>query len=93
MARVRVSTTVDAHTLEAARRLFPGSDSTLMDRALALLVRHLEAERERAILSARPYEDDPALTWEAPSGPDLPYDGDIPADVLELARQRRARSV
>lgn len=90
MARTRVSTTVDGDRLERARRLFGGSDSELLDRALELLVRRLDAERELAALDAAPYEDDPDLRWHAPPGPDLPYDGEVPADVLELARERRA---
>jgi hypothetical protein len=73
-----------------ARELFDGPDSELLDRALELLVRQLDAQRERAALAAQPFEDDPDLAWTAPAGPDLPYDGHIPDDVLELARQRRA---
>ena len=89
MSRVRISTTVDADDLAAARRLLPGSDSRLLDRALAALVEQLEGEREVAALTAHPYEDDPELAWQAPLGPDLPYDGDVPDDVMKLARQRR----
>jgi hypothetical protein len=90
MSRVRVSTTVDGQRLARARELFGGSDSELLDRALELLVRQLDARRERAALAAQPYEDDADLGWEAPPGPDLPYDAEIPDDVMELARQRRA---
>lgn len=89
MERVRVSTTVDADRLAAARRLLPGTDSRLLDRALAALVEQLEAERELAILAAQPYEHDPDLAWQAPPGPDLPYEGDVPDDVMRLARRRR----
>lgn len=90
MTRVRVSTTVDGDRLERARALFGGPDSALLDRALALLVRRLDAERERAALGEAPYEDDDDLSWQAPPGPDLPYAGEVPADVLALARERRA---
>ena len=46
MARIRLSTTVDADLLEEARKLRSGStDAALVDDALrALLVRHREAE-------------------------------------------------
>ena len=89
MSRVRISTTVDAQSLAAARRLLPGPDSRLLDRALASLVEQLEAGREVAALANHPYEDDPDLAWQAPSGPDLPFDGDVPSDVMRLARRRR----
>ena len=79
MPRVRVSTTVDAERLAAARRLLPGTDSQLLDRALAALVEQLEAQREQEALATHPYEDDPDLAWQAQPGPDLPYDGPIPA--------------
>ncbi|MGH9115290.1 MAG: hypothetical protein ACRDWW_05610 [Acidimicrobiales bacterium] len=92
MSRVRVSTTVDAEFLGRARRLLPGPDSHLMDQALAALIEQLEAEREAAALSAQPYEEDPDLAWSAPDGPDLPYDGDVPRDVLALSRRRRRRA-
>lgn len=89
MARVRISTTVDAQCLAAARRLLPGTDSRLLDRALACLVERLEAELELAALADHPYEDDPDLAWQAPAGPDLPFDGAVPADVMKLAQRRR----
>lgn len=92
MARMRISTTVDAQRLAAARRLLPGTDSRLLDRALAALVEQLEAERELAALTNHPYEDDPDLAWPAPPGPDLPYDGDVPADVMRLAQRRRRQT-
>lgn len=91
MSRTRVSTTVDEERLARARELFDGPDSALLDRALELLVRRLDAQRERAALAAAPFEDDDELTWQAPPGPDLPYEGDIPDDVVELARERRAQ--
>lgn len=90
MARTRVSTTVDDERLARARELFDGPDSELLDRALELLVRRLDAERERAAIAAAPYEDDEDLAWQAPPGPDLPYDGDVPEDVRRLASERRA---
>ncbi|MGH9040570.1 MAG: hypothetical protein ACRDZ3_10090 [Acidimicrobiia bacterium] len=92
MTRVRVSTTVDAQNLAAARRLLPGADSRLLDRALVALVEQLEAEREREALLVQPYENDPDLVWQAPPGPDLAYDGDVPDDVVRLAQRRRRRA-
>ncbi len=88
MARARISTTVDARSLERARQLLPGSDSLVIDRALTALLQELEGERELSALAACPYDADPDLGWEVPAGPDLPYDGDIPEEVMELARQR-----
>lgn len=90
MSRERISTTVDADRLARARDLHGGPDSELVDRALELLLRHLDAAREVAAIEAAPYEDDPALAWRAPDGPALPYDGDVPDEVRELAAQRRA---
>lgn len=92
MARVRVSTTVDATNLETCRRLLGQPDSRIFDRALAALVEALEATREAAALEALPYEDDLDLAWEAPPGPPLPYDGEVPEEVLALAAERRRRS-
>lgn len=67
------------------------TDSQIIDRALAALLEQLEEERELAALSAAPYEDDPDLAWTSPPGPDLPYDGDVPDEVLRLAAKRRKR--
>lgn len=90
---MRVSTTVDATSLGRARSLLPGSDSRLLDCALLALIEHLEMQRELAALTAHPYERDADLAWQAPGGPDLPYDGDVPQEVQRLAQQRRrARS-
>lgn len=50
----------------------------------------LEADHERAVLTASPYGDDPELAWTAPVTP-LRYDGEIPAEVLALAKARRER--
>jgi hypothetical protein len=68
------------------------SDSQILDRALAALIEQLEAEQELAALAALPYEDDPDLAWPAVPGPDLPYDGEVPVEVLRLAAKRRRRS-
>jgi hypothetical protein len=89
MQRVRISTTVDAGRLQTARRLLNQPDSRIIDRALAALIDELEAQRELAALEAHPYERDPDLAWRVPVGPDLPYEGDIPPDVLEMAAHRR----
>jgi hypothetical protein len=88
MTRVRISTTVDGERLQQCRRLVAGHDSQLMDQALEALIEKLEARLEDLALSARPYEGDPDLAWVAPPGPDLPYDGEVPADVLRLAKRR-----
>lgn len=91
MGRVRISTTVDEDRLLRCRALLGTNDSVLLDRALAALLEEMEAMRERAALEEHPYEDDPELSWEVPAGPVLPYDGEVPAEVLELARARRGR--
>ena len=65
-------------------------DSQLVDRALESLAKELEAQAELAALDAHPYEGDPDLAWDAPPGPDLPYDGDVPKEVLDLAVRRRS---
>jgi len=91
MTRVRISTTVDAERLRTCRRLLAVPDSKLIDRALALLIEEIEGRRELAVLEAQPYESDPELSWAVPAGPDLPYDGDVPADVMRLAESRRQR--
>ncbi len=90
MGRTRISTTVDEGRLAAARARFDGPDSALMDRALELFLRQFDAERERAALAAAPYDEDPDLAWSAPDGPPLPYDGEVPDEVLRLAAERRA---
>ena len=93
MSRVRISTTVDGAQLERARALGLGSDAVVLDRALAALIEHHEAERERLALALHPYADDPDLdlgeadanAWNA-----LPYDGAVPPAVVQLALARRA---
>lgn len=67
------------------------TDSQIMDRALETLVKDLEERAEVAALEAHPYEDDPDLAWETPAGPDLPYDGEVPQEVIELAARLRGR--
>lgn len=92
MARIRISTTVDAARLDACRRLLRRTpDSRLVDRALEALIHELEAEAELRALAAHPYEHDPDLAWQVSEGPPLPYDGDVPAEVLERARRRRTK--
>jgi hypothetical protein len=93
MPRVRISTSVDADRLDRARRLDLGRDSELIDAALTALIDREEQRREIAALEHSPYEadaelrlDDPRVDWDQ----ELPYDGGIPADVIELARRRRA---
>ena len=89
MARVRISTTVDEGRLTRCRRLLGVSDSALVDRALIALLDEIEARRELVALAEHPYEADPDLNWEAPSGPAPPYEGDVPPAVVALAEQRR----
>ncbi len=91
MNRVRVSTTVDAHKWATARRLLGAPSSQIVDRALTALIDQLETAHERAVLTASPYEDDPDLAWQAPLGRSLPYEGEVPADVVRLAKQRRSK--
>ena len=67
----------------------PGSQ--VVDRALAALIDQLEGEHERAVLVTHPYEADEELRWEAPPGPDLPYDGEVPTDVRDQAGRRRVK--
>lgn len=92
MGRMRISTTVDGERLATVRRLLPVSDSQILDRALIALIERLEAEQELAALGALPYEDDPDLAWPEFDGPDLPYDGAVPPEVVRLAAKRRRRS-
>ena len=89
MPRVRISATVDGERLDTAARLSGATGSRLLDQALAALIEQLEAARELAALASHPYEEDPDLAWEAPVGPDLPYEGAVPDDVVELAKARR----
>jgi hypothetical protein len=88
MSRARISTTIDAQRLARARALSGLSDSKLLDRALLALLDRLEEEREIAALTRYPYDDDPELSWEVPAAP-LPYDADVPEEIVELARLRR----
>lgn len=89
MKRVRISTTVDADRLTRCRQLVNQPDSALLDQAIEALVEKLEARLEARALSVHPYDDDPDLQWTAPPGPDLPYDGGVPPEVLRLAGRRR----
>ncbi len=90
MKRVRISTTVDGGRLARTREMSGLSDSQLLDRALAALLDQLEYEREVAVLERHPYDEDPHLSWESPATP-LPYDGEIPDAVVQLAQRRRAQ--
>lgn len=90
MSRARISTTVDARRLAEVRRRLQTSDSEIVDQALAMLLEALEADDEVRALTEHPYEQDPDLAWEAPSGPVLPWNGDVPQEVLDLAAERRS---
>ncbi len=92
MVRVRISTTVDSERWATARRLVDAPGSQIVDQALAALIDRIERDHEQAVLAAHPYESDQDLTWQAPTGTGLPYDGSVPSDVRELAdRRRRAK--
>ena len=82
---------MDGGRLAACRRLVKGPDSRLIDRALQALIDELEGIAERRALEAHPYETDPDLQWVVSDGPALPYDGDVPKEVLARARARRRR--
>jgi hypothetical protein len=88
---MRISTTIDGQRWAEARRLVSGSPSQIVDAALEALIEKLEGERECAVLAKLPYEDDPDLSWDAPPGPALPYEGEVPEEILRLAEERRRR--
>lgn len=92
MTRVRISTTVDGERLAAARRLTGEQDSRLFDRALDALIDGAEHAAEIAALEAHPYDVDPDLAWTVREGPPLPYDGEVPPEILAKARERRKRA-
>jgi hypothetical protein len=94
--RTRVSTTVDEKRLASARRLTGMPDSELIDLALATLLEQAERQAENRALADSPYEADVDLTGLPAGWPvDAPaldaYDGDVPADVLELFAARRPK--
>jgi hypothetical protein len=64
------------------------SDSKLIDRALEALLQELDGRHELEAIAAQPYEDDPDLAWATDPGPSLPYDDDVPPEVLRLAERR-----
>ncbi len=91
MARERISTSVDGERLARARSLDLGRDSELFDAALAALIDREEQRREIAALERSPYDadanlrpGDPQIDWDR----DLPYDGGVPTDIIDLARRR-----
>ncbi|MEI2640216.1 MAG: hypothetical protein V9F03_14670 [Microthrixaceae bacterium] len=95
MARVRISTTVDTERLDRARQIINGRDSEVIDRALSALIEDDERRREIAALTQSPYHLDSDLDlgsvnvgWDD----DLPYDGEVPPEVEELARRRRSKA-
>lgn len=62
----------------------------MVDLALDALIERIESEREADALMRLPYHDDPELALPSPGpGVDLPYDGDVPTEILELVRRRR----
>ena len=96
MTRERISTTVDGAVLAEARRRTGNRDSELFDAALAALLDRLDTDAELRALDALPYDDDPELAMPSSAdatGPAIwvgDYEGDVPAAVVALARQRRA---
>lgn len=63
----------------------------MLDRALAALIDEIETAREIAALKENPYDSDPMLNIPLmPFPDDLPYDGEVPPDVIALAEKRRA---
>lgn len=79
--------------IERARSLVGGRDSELLDLALKELMEREEQRREILAIAADPYSADPELDlpparvdWDR----DMPYDGEVPAEVVELARRRRS---
>ncbi len=93
MTRVRISTTVDGERLERARRRLGLRDSELFDVALEAALRESIIASELATLERLPYSSDPELARPDLPGDDrnaFPYDGDVPARVRELAKQRRS---
>lgn len=92
MNRVRVSTTVDSEKLKQAEALVGAPRSALFDAALAALIEKRLDAQEIAALSANPYQRDSELflpkseiDWDV----ELPYDGEIPPNVVALAKRRR----
>lgn len=65
MARTRISTTVDADLLDAARRIrSPATDAALIDEALgALLARHRAAEIDASYAAYDEHPLDQADEW------------------------------
>ncbi len=53
-----------------------------------LSMQELDGRHELEAMTAQPYEDDPDLAWDTDSGPSLPYDGEVPPEVLRLAERR-----
>jgi hypothetical protein len=92
MTRVRISTTVDADALQAARMRLGRRDSEVLDEALGALLDALDAEDDAAALARAPYEDGVELVFPPGSVDDECFpERDGPADVVELAQHRRAR--
>lgn len=90
MPRTRISTTVDADKLDRARELFGEKDAAIFDKALAALLDAEETRREIEALKRFPYREDPDLYIPLPPATDdLPYEGDVPPEVLALAEARR----
>jgi hypothetical protein len=95
--RTRLSTTVNTDWLTAARARTGLSDSALIDKALVALLDQAEREAEdRAFGPEQPLgevtDGDVSFGWPADAPPLDTYDGEVPADVLELFAERRAQA-
>ena len=95
--RTRLSTNVNTDWLTAARARTGLSDSALIDKALVALLDQAEREAEdRAFGPEQPLgevtDGDVSFGWPADAPPLDTYDGEVPADVLELFAERRAQA-
>jgi hypothetical protein len=63
----------------------------MIDRALQALIVEMNATAERDALRRLPYDEDRELDLPAATfAGELPYDGEVPREILEAARKRRA---
>ena len=94
MNRVRISTTVNGITLEAARKQLGLRDADLFDRALKAVLRESLIAAELVALERHPYESDPELRMPEPRRSPLQTDDTanqkVPARVQKLAQRKRA---
>ncbi len=91
MNRERISTTVDQAVLRQARLRTGSRDSELFDAALAALLDRIDTDAELRAIELAPYEDDPDLALPGPAIWADDYRGAVPPEIVDEARQRRAR--